>query len=227
VAITTFIEEFAPYPLQYRTHFDPATDRYLTPEEQAAIPPWRAPGYDLTKAGYRVEYVGKVLGIYEENGYDDSDFYAYVETAPGVFGRVIYNSTRHAGGGVAEVDATDDVYERFWDYYDQFWAKVAADRERDEATVARVGREVEVTGGRKYKGRRGTVGWVGEYKFARGPHGGTWRMRVDPEEGESFFVSLAQTTLPDHENMTDRIGNFLAEGFRGAPQTRGSKVTAR
>ena len=227
MAIKTFIREFAPYPLLNRTHFDPTTDRYLTPEEQAATPAWMAPGNDLTRAGYRVEYEGKVLGLYEKNGYDDSDFCAYVELAPGVFGSVEYGSTRYGGGGVATVDATDDVYERFWDYYDRFWARIADEVERDEATVARVGRAVEVTGGRKYKGRTGVVGWVGEFKYAAGPHGGTWRMRVDPDEGEPFFVPLGYTTLPDHQNATESIKWALAEGFRGAPQTRGSRVTAR
>lgn len=218
MAIKTFVSEFAPYPFLYRTHFNPETDHYLTPDEQAGCS--IATETDLTKAGFRVEYVGKVLGIFERNGYDDSDFCAYVELSPGKFGAVTWGSTRSwTYLNSAKVDATDDVYERFWVFRDAFWAKVAFDREANEVTVARVGKPVTVTGGRKYAGRTGKVGWIGE-TFHQ------WRMRVIPDEGEAFFVPLNFTDLPDHENTVDKVSGVFAENFRGAPQVRGSKVTA-
>jgi hypothetical protein len=70
-----------------------------------------------------------------------------------------------------------------------------------------VGKLVRVVDGRKHKGEEGRVVWHGEDRYymaqhrrfmsdaqsalneARGRNG--WRVRIQPEEGESFFVNAA------------------------------------
>lgn len=215
MAVTTFVHEFK------TGEFNPQTDRYLTEAEQVRFA-GMLKGYDLTKAGFRLKYVGGVFGVFEKNWYDDSDFCAFVETEPGKFGTVEWGTTRcwtYLNG--AEVDATPEATERYWAWREEWDAKRAAEREADEVTVARVGKAVTVTGGRKYKGVTGVVGWVGQVAYGRGPNAKTWRLRVDTDGGEKVFVALDQTTLPDAENATDRLGFAYAETLRGAPRNRG------
>jgi hypothetical protein len=105
-------------------------------------------------------YVGAVLADREENGYDDSDFYAVVWTGEAL-ARVTYASTRYAGGGRAVVDATPETLAvvaawlrpRLSDLWDR--------DNREAAAEVRGSKRVRVVKGRKVpKGTEGVVGYV-------------------------------------------------------------------
>ena len=63
------------------------------------------------------QFKGAVLATYEANGYDDSDWYAIVWDAEKAAVRtVMYDTTRFAAMGRADVDATPDVIEKAYDF---------------------------------------------------------------------------------------------------------------
>ena len=188
---------------KYGTEFNPATDARLSVEEQEDLKRRWSLG-DLSKAGWRTQYVGKVLGTYEKNGYNDSDFMAYVEREDGTFGSVQYGTTRFwTYLNSAEVDATDEVIDRYWAWREKVDAEHNAARKAYDAEVAKVGKAVTVTKG-KHKGQSGVVGWLGQSRYGYNRwNGGTWRMRVDPTDGEPFFVNIESTSLPNAANLYD------------------------
>ena len=107
--------------------------------------------------------MGKVLETYEENGYNDSDFYAVVwDDEQNCLLHKQYSTTRfYSNGYGAKVDATQQVI-----------AKATAERkarflesamEADEETAKKVakGKMVEINRGRKNRGVIGEVFWVG------------------------------------------------------------------
>lgn len=123
---------------------------------------------DDTRWVIRTTFVGKVIAIYEKNGYNDSDFYAIAETdEPGEFTTVCYATTRGwTYLNRAVVDATPDVVERY-EAMRQRNAEEAAAR-RAEFNKRRIVKDVPVRVTRgKHKGVEGTVGWVGEDAYNR------------------------------------------------------------
>ena len=167
--------------------------------------------------GQRVEvvfsmFVGLTLDDREQNGYDDSDFYAIVwDPSQKRIRRIDYASTRYAGGGGCVVDATDQ-------------AKAAAEIAFEELLRARIriqmeaeaakpdkGKVVVVTEGRKYKGLVGEVTWRGANKFQyKGPD----RLRVETKDGEAFFIGIGQVAVaevePPNQDEIDRIARGAA-----------------
>lgn len=109
-------------------------------------------------------YKGCVIDMFEHNGRDDSDFYAVCwDEKEGKVVTVEYDTTRCGGGGVAEIDATDDVLAKVYRYY-KAKAKQAFDSyvNEDLAKAISKGDEVEVVRGRKVaKGSVGKVFWIG------------------------------------------------------------------
>lgn len=134
------------------------------------------------------EYTGKVVATREMNGAYDSDFLALVETDEGTFTWVTTGSTAYGDGFIAKVDATDDVLDRYADFYETKYAAALAAQEAYEEALVKVGSTVRVDGGRKYKGKTGTVTWYGEDKFKSTQRATFFRAKVQTADGESFFV---------------------------------------
>lgn len=121
-------------------------------------------------AWIRTEYTGKVLAKYEKNGYNDSDFYAVVETdKPGVFTTVEYASTRgwtYLNG--ATVDATPEVVARYEAFRKDLFEGLRKERAEAAKRVLTVGMAVTVDRPRsKHNGVTGVVKWVGVNKYGR------------------------------------------------------------
>ena len=112
-----------------------------------------------------LEYEGAVFGTWEHNGYHDSDFYALVWDGEGLRG-IEYGSTRHAGGGGATTDATEDIKALAGAWLAardiESWNVATA----HDALMVEKGRAIEVFKGRKVAiGTTGTAFWVGETKY--------------------------------------------------------------
>lgn len=124
--------------------------------------------HDERRAGNQMQttYEGRVLATYEKNGYNDSDFYAIVETdEPGKFTTIEYASTRgwtYLNG--ATVDATDDVLGRYKAFRKGLADQAQARREAQDKRRLAKDATVRVTTG-KHKDIEGTVGWLGEDQF--------------------------------------------------------------
>jgi hypothetical protein len=113
-------------------------------------------------------HVGLVLSLGENNGYDDSDFYAIVWNPElGATERIEYATTRGwTYPNSAWVDATPEVQAA----YEAYRARLAEERrvqlEMEEARTPRVGKSVMVMRGRKIPiGTVGVVFWAGADKF--------------------------------------------------------------
>src|SRR5689334_2353735 len=106
-----------------------------------------------------MEYVGAVLDTRELNGYDDSDFYAIVwDAAENAPKRVVYATTRAWTYDChAKVDATPEARAA----YEQWLQLQAIEARWQELLIPAPGKFVEITGGRKHKGKRGLVYWRG------------------------------------------------------------------
>jgi hypothetical protein len=133
-------------------------------------------------------YTGQVIATRENNGAYDSDFLALIETDEGAFTWVTTGSTAVGGGFIAQVDATPDVLARYADFYETKKAAALAVQAAYEQTLVKAGSTVLVTGGRKYKGKTGTVTWYGEDKFRSDRRATFFRAKVETADGESFFV---------------------------------------
>lgn len=133
-------------------------------------------------------YEGRVIAFREDNGYDDSDFYALVETDEGGFAWIGTGSTRCGGGWVATPNATDEVKARYAAWYAKKYEWAMTEQAAYEETLVKVGSTVRVDGGRKYTGRTGTVTWYGEDKYRSSSLVTQYRAKVQTVTGESFFV---------------------------------------
>jgi hypothetical protein len=107
------------------------------------------------KDGFEICYQGCVLTDREENHSDDSDFYAIVyDMNNKTMRRVDYNSTRYAGGGSCQVDATEDIkLLSKKDAYDRLWKIKKYDRTTHKGMKLRV-----------IKGRKVPLGTTGVVK---------------------------------------------------------------
>ena len=111
----------------------------------------------------KVLYEGQVLcNKGHHNYYDDSDFYALVFDGERVK-EVIYATTRHGGGGTAEVDAEDHVIEEAYSWLYNWLYHIALKKVKEEAKKPRLGEKAVVVKGRKVPiGKKGILFWVGE-----------------------------------------------------------------
>lgn len=113
----------------------------------------------------KIEYAGCVLGTYERNGYDDSDFYAicWDEEKQEVVD-VEYDTTRSGGGGWAKVDATEETLRKAFRHFARI-ARISFDGRwnKEQAREVKPGDTVIVVRGKKIpKGTVATCFWVGE-----------------------------------------------------------------
>jgi hypothetical protein len=153
---------------------------------------------------FLVEYEGAVLGKFERNGYDDSDFLAVVWTGE-VVTTVEYATTRgwtYYNG--ATVDATDEVKA----LAAEWMAATGIDRYRREDVAAAldvaVGKRVRVTKGRKVPvGTEGTICWLGDDNYSRcyyNNNGGRAlkrRVGLKLEDGTKVFLAAGNVTVLD------------------------------
>ena len=67
--------------------------------------------------GHTPDYEGCVLDWYEHNGYDDSDWYAICwNEEKQTIDKVLFNTTRCACSGRAEIDATPEVLRKVYHF---------------------------------------------------------------------------------------------------------------
>ena len=140
----------------------------------------------------KVTHAGRVVATRHANLASDSDFYAIVATDTGAFEEVLFDTTRFAGGGSADIDAAPDVMAA-WN------AHLAAKRDaeyaakvRREAATLRKGVAVRVVKGRKVPiGTEGTVGWLGWQTYG---YRQTLRVGIRVE-GEEKLIFTAATNL--------------------------------
>lgn len=147
------------------------------------------------------EYVGCVLDKYEHNGYDDSDWYAICwDDERQKVVEVLYDTTRAAGGGWAEVDASLETLLKVYRYYKKdatdFFDRV---ENTAQAKIVRKGDAVRVVRGRKVKQwTEGKVFWIGrKYNY----YSGRQEERVGIEVGgERLFLPLEYVEVVDWES---------------------------
>lgn len=155
----------------------------------------------------KVDLKGRVLVVVEENGYDDSDWYAtYAEDAEDggyKFRRVLVGSTRFGGfDPMPKVDASHEMFTAYLAARKAAFDKYDAERAEDAAATPDKGKRVVVVGGRKYKGKMGHVFWRGEDQFRRG-YGGYQPMRVGVkfDDGEKGFLPEDQVRVEGYEQF--------------------------
>jgi hypothetical protein len=149
-------------------------------------------------------YVGKVVYTGEHNGYDDSDFYAYVREDDGSFRKIVYASTRgwtYPNG--ASVDASPEDINAFYAWQSEVTELAAKARREAAAAEAKargehVGRgdHVKVVKGRKVpKGTEGEVFWVGKCKFSGRP-----RIGFNGFDGETYWTAASNVEVVEADS---------------------------
>jgi hypothetical protein len=142
-------------------------------------------------------YAGATLAVREENGYDDSDWYAVAWDADkGEVVRVDFHTTRWASTGHATVDATDDVKAdaEAWlaDWYE---AQLTAD-DKAQARRPEPGKFVRsVTTRGKNVAVVGVVKRRGESKY----HGRPDWLLVETGDGDEVFLDANRVEVLDPE----------------------------
>ena len=108
-------------------------------------------------------YTERVLEVYEDNGYNDSDFYAVVwDDEQNCLIHKQYATTRfYSEGYGAKVDATPEIIEKANSEKAKYFLKYAIENDLENAKSVKIGKKVEVTRGRKNRGTIGEVFWVG------------------------------------------------------------------
>ena len=156
-----------------------------------------------------VTYEGAVLGTYERNGYDDSDFYAVVWDADEQRLRTVeYATTRAATyGNSASADVTDEVLAEVREWArGQLFGRYDLRRGWDRETAS-VDREVRVTRGRKVpKGTEGRVVGRGQ-SYNQWERHSEWRVGIETTDGERVFIPEAYVEVLNAESYgeTDEV----------------------
>jgi hypothetical protein len=116
--------------------------------------------------GEVVYYDGRVLATGEHNWHDDSDFYAVCwDDEKGIVHKE-YDTTRFAGGGRANIDATDEVKEKAGDHLEAWYYDLLKEDAKAAAKRVEKDKKVKVVRGRKVpKGTEGLVIWAGERHY--------------------------------------------------------------
>ena len=131
--------------------------------------PIYTPIYSDTRDGGHAEiletketYVGKVLETYEENGYNDSDFYAVVRDAEqNCLLHKQFSTTRfYSNGYGAKIDATPEVIAKATAERKSRFLESAIQADEETAKTIAKGKMVEINRGRKNRGVIGEVFWV-------------------------------------------------------------------
>ena len=167
-----------------------------------------------------ISHEGAVLGTYERNMRDDSDFHAiYWNPEKQEPGDTIYATTRGwTYENSATVDATPEVWTEFHEFLAGRLKALILDRIWREARTIEIGKEVIVIKGRKIA--RGTIGRV----FWQGAGAGMTAQRIGIEtpDGEKLFtaasnVEIDSEYLPDYVDY-DRIEKVDQEAKKEAEE---------
>jgi hypothetical protein len=174
-------------------------------------------------AAEQVEKFGAGMCVYrgEKNGYDDSDFYGIfaVPAEPGTefsvkgyhFRNVETGSTRHAGGFIATVDATEEVKEAYRAWVEAQMESIRAERAANDAKIPEVGTAVTVieavTRGKNKvaAGEVGVVFWRGGNRYgdmygAKYDRPLRYRVGIELFDGTKVFVSEDRVAVQGHEH---------------------------
>ena len=108
-------------------------------------------------------YVGRVLETYEENGYNDSDFYAIVwdDETNSLIHKQFATTRFYSNGYGAKIDATPEIIEKATAERKARFLKSAIEADEEKAKSIAKGKMVEINRGRKNRGIIGEVFWVG------------------------------------------------------------------
>ena len=108
-------------------------------------------------------YVGRVLETYEENGYNDSDFYAIVwdDETNSLIHKQFATTRFYSNGYGAKIDATPEIVEKATAERKTRFLKSAIEKDEETAKTVAKGKMVEINRGRKNRGIIGEVFWVG------------------------------------------------------------------
>ena len=92
-------------------------------------------------------YTERVLEVYEDNGYNDSDFYAVVwDDEQNCILHKQYATTRfYSEGYGAKVDATTEIIEKAKAEKTKYFLKFAIETDIENAKSVKIGKKVEVT----------------------------------------------------------------------------------
>ena len=137
------------------------------------------------------EYEGCVVDLYEHNGYHDSYWYAICwDREKKELVEVEYDTTAAAGGGWAEIDATEDVVREMYRFRKKS-AKELFDTYGNEAQAKKVstGDNVIVVRGRKIpQGTKGKVFWLGS-KYNQYSRKFDDRVGIEKPDGTRVFLN--------------------------------------
>lgn len=164
-------------------------------------------------------YVGATLDDREENGYHDSDFYAVVwDEDEGRLKKIVYNSTRYAGGGSCTVDATPEVKEKARVWLADWAAECLTAKYEKESVTPNMGDKVRVIKGRKVaKGTTGILFWEDATRHytkigiatSEKQEGGRY---VDVEWTYLKNVEVAEPTVPEPHVIEEEARAFAQRG---------------
>lgn len=168
----------------------------------------------------QLSYIGAVLGTYERNGYDDSDFIAIVWDGERIR-HIRYASTRgwtyHNG---VKVDATPEVIAAATEWArDRYITAAIADAETERVTPSK-GRMVRsLTKSGKNKGVTGEVRWYGvdDYASAR-TYGYYAPMKVGIKvEGEAKLRYVPANKVEVIDPQPINLHSIVARAIRFTP----------
>lgn len=113
------------------------------------------------------KFVGCVYELGEHNYYNDSDFYArYLDIENGTLGSEEYDTTRFAGGGVADIDLSFDMLNKWWKKAKDVQAESIRKSMLMKAEEVSKGKIVVVNRGRKVPhGVTGEVFWTHDVNY--------------------------------------------------------------
>lgn len=137
---------------------------------------------------------GRILALKEMNGYDDSDFYAFVEHDDGKFDWFEYATTRFGSNYRGAVDATEEVRARYTAWWlDRQATAQEAQTEYEEAMLAK-GKRAKVVKGRKFKGQEGEIRWIGVDQYKSNYHQTAMRVGLFLDGAETQKLSFVPAT---------------------------------
>lgn len=171
-----------------------------------------------------VRHTGAVLGTFERNGYDDSDFLAIVWTGEKLTA-IEYASTRSwTCHNKAVVDASEDTIRAATEWYRAQWREATINNARADAAKPTKGRIVRsLTTRGKNVGVSGTVKWIGDDGYARvysGPVPQRVGIKVDGEQKLRYLpldrVEVVEPESVDENAITERSRTVEPHGWHSA-----------
>ena len=138
------------------------------------------------------KFVGCVYELGEHNYYNDSDFYArYLDIENGTLESEEYDTTRFAGGGVADIDLSFDMLNEWWKKAKDVQAEAIRKSMLMEAEKVSRGKVVVVNRGRKVPhGVTGEVFWIRDVNYD--PYGREWgketRIGIKDDSGNVYWT---------------------------------------